>query len=67
MSDKALAQIIADEWLKEAKRLGSAPVPCDCGCGDSVTVKTRFKQGHDAKLRSKYAKRIEAILTTQAN
>lgn len=32
--------------------------PCACGCGE-YTKGGEFRPGHDAKLRSKYLKRIE--------
>lgn len=57
-------QRLAEAWLHEAKRLRSE-ANCDCGCGQPIPVarRARFKPGHDAKLRARYRKEIQAILT----
>jgi len=54
---------LAEAWLSEAKRLRSGAT-CDCGCGRPIPVgrRTRFAQGHDAKLLRDYRKRIQRIL-----
>jgi len=52
---------LAKAWLAESKRL-CASVKCDCGCGEAVTPRTRFKSGHDAKLLKAYRKAIREIL-----
>ncbi len=61
---KKTIQKLAKEWLAEAKRFRSH-ASCDCGCGEAISVTriARFKPGHDAKLRSKYEKKIQAILS----
>lgn len=60
-----LIKRLAEAWLAEAKRLRSQAA-CDCGCGAEIPVarRIRFKPGHDAKLKSRYAKEIQSILNT---
>lgn len=38
---------------------------CECGCGKIVNEGSRFKQGHDAKLRSKLLNRNDASARKQ--
>jgi hypothetical protein len=52
---------LATAWLKEARRLKSQVV-CDCGCGEALSGKVRFRPGHDAKLLAKYRNEIKRIL-----
>lgn len=58
---KSVIESLAKAWLAESKRL-CASVKCDCGCGESVTPRTRFKSGHDAKLLKTYRKAIHEII-----
>jgi putative transposase len=58
---KEAIQRLAEAWMAEAKRLRSQAV-CDCGCGRPISGRMRFRQGHDATLRSRYVKEIRAVL-----
>lgn len=64
--DKATLERLAKAWLEEAKRL-RASGSCDCGCGESISMRTRFRPGHDAKLLKKYRQTIREILAAQPN
>jgi hypothetical protein len=63
---KTTVDRLTKAWLKETKRL-RASSPCDCGCGEAVSMRTRFRPGHDAKLLKDYREKIEAILRGQSN
>jgi hypothetical protein len=33
---------------------------CECGCGDAVSLKSRFRPGHDARHRGNLLRRFDA-------
>jgi hypothetical protein len=65
MNKKAVERL-AKAWLAEAKRLRASGA-CDCGCGATISMRTRFKRGHDAKLLREYRQRIGTILADEAD
>lgn len=60
---RRLAKLLADEWGREATRLRGLAV-CACPCGKPIKPRA-FRQGHDSKLRSYYARTIRNILATE--
>lgn len=65
-AQKEVVERLAKAWLVEAKRL-RARGSCDCGCGGAISARTRFQQGHDAKLLKRYRRDITAILAAEAS
>jgi hypothetical protein len=61
---KAKIDTLAKAWLAEARRLRASGT-CDCGCSEPISMRTRFKPGHDAKLLKTYRATIAAILTEE--
>jgi hypothetical protein len=62
-ADKNTIEKLAKAWLAEARRI-KTQVVCDCGCGEVISGKVRFRPGHDAKLLARYRKEIGIILSS---